>query len=684
VFVWAAITLVFFNLNTFALYSVTDYRMALTLTRIFRGGGVFMPAAILHLTLELLDRRSAGWRGFLLADYVVACCLALLNSFDFFVSELRPTPWGYYSVGTGFYHVFTGLICGNFMLVFGLLLRNIRGSTEPRQRQQLRFWTVGAVIALPLGLTNLLPAYGIMFYPLGNLGSAVWAGIVAYAIIRHRLMDIDVVITKGMAYVGVAVAVIAPAFALALWLQRISFGQIHPDFSFALLVMLLTVGVLFPTLRSRAEERIERSLFGEKHSYRAALSDFTRSIVRILDRTQLLRELTETLTRTLQLDRVAICLAHETDHVYAVSDASGVPAAVAEFDSDHPLVIAVGPRHDGVLRDELEASTKEVDRRAATTCAQNGWEVCVPLSVSGRLIGFIALGRKRNLEAFYAEDLQLLSTLAGEAAIALENARLYDELKKSREIIERAGRLSALGTLAAGIAHEVRNPLVSIQTFFQLAPQRLNDAEFFSSFLKLTAGEVDRISNLITELLSFARTPAHRVHDIELNDLIEHTSLLLEPEARKHRVSLARVLTHETLPVRADGDQIKQVVINLVLNAIQATPAGGTVTLFTRRTTHQKHPFCQIEVRDTGAGIPARLLEDIFNPFFTTKAKGTGLGLSIAHQITVQHGGFITVTSQEDRGSSFCINVPEADGESAAGTTSDDDEPVRFGRLAKM
>ncbi|MBI1817550.1 MAG: GAF domain-containing protein [Deltaproteobacteria bacterium] len=679
-------SLVLWNLNIFGFYFFRDAATAFQWARAFRVGTIMLPTAIAVFAYVFAERHERWSRWVVGLSVGLSVFLVVTNAFDLVVAEVRWFGWGYYSIGTRLYN----LLVLNFVLsvayTVGILLREVNSSGSPRKRDQARLWLLAAAVAVPLGLTNLLPAYGLHVFPLGNLANVAYVGIVAYAIVRHRLMDIDIVITKGMAYAATALAVIAPTFGLLLVMQRASFGQIHPDFSFALLALLIGVGVLFPTLRRRAESGIERSFFRQKHEYRVALTAFTRSIVRILDRDKLLHELAETLTVTLQLDRLAVCLFDEGEHAYTVRHTSGIAPATGEFGDEDELVVMLRRREDVVMRDELEATADSIDRIAAETCARNGWEVCIPLTASDRLIGFIALGRKRNLEAFYAEDLQLLSTLAAEASIALENARLYEELKKSRDIIERTGRLSALGTLAAGIAHEIRNPLVSIQTFFQLAPQRRHDPEFFTSFLSLTAGEVDRIGDLITELLSFARSPSHRVEDVDINDLIERTTLLLDPEARKSRVKLARLLATDLPVIRADGDQLKQVVINLVLNAIQATPAGGTVTVLTRRHRHQGNPLCQIEVRDTGVGIPPKMIEDIFNPFFTTKDKGTGLGLSIAHQIATEHGGFITVTSEMDHGSSFYVNLPLTSAIDSP-TISDEPEaalPLRYGRMAKL
>ncbi len=658
VFSFLACMLVFWNLNFFVLYSVSDYDLAFSLTRTFRLGAFFVPPAILHLIVALRERRHQFWRNVLLANYAIACALMASNSVDLFVTHLRVFSWGYYSVGTRLYDLFSVFVLGNFLATIGLLTHDYRTTTDPRLLLQLKFWLLGILVALPLGLTNLLPAYGLPIYPLGNLGSAAWAAIVAYAIVRHRLMDIDIVFTKGAAYAAVALVLIAPAFVLLLWLQRLSFGQIHPDFSFALILMLLGVGVLFPTLRSQAESRIERSLFREKHEYRRVLAAFTRSIVRILNRDKLLRELASTLSESLQLDHLAIGLAEETRRAFIVRHVVGTPPTSEEFPSTHPFITSLTRRQETVLCDELEASADQTERSVvAEVCRQNGWEVCIPLATGGALIGFISLGRKRNLDAYFAEDLELLGTLAAETSVALENARLYEELKRSQDIIRRADRLSALGTLAAGIAHEIRNPMVSIQTFFQLAPQRLDDHEFLTEFLHLTSGEVKRITDLITELLSFAKSPTPSMAEVNLNEVVDGVVRLVEPQLQKGAIAIRKLLAPHLAPVRADVDQLKQVFLNIILNAIQALDRTGEITVSTREITHNGERLCQVQIADSGKGIPEDLLDHIFNPFFTTKEKGTGLGLSIAHQVITEHGGFITVQSETDHGTTFSVHL---------------------------
>ncbi len=657
-----SLTLISWNLNIFVLYFLKDADAALYWSNVFRVGTLMASAVASHFAVEFSETRSKHVWGLLAVAYALSLFLVAANAHDDLVSGLRAYPWGFYPIGKPLYRLLPVSLVLNLCLLMGVLIQVMRRSDSPRKRQQAKLWIAGGAIAMSLGMTNLAAALGIPMYPLGNLANVAYTGIIAYGIVRHRLMDIDLVITKGVSYTLVTLLLIAPAFAVAVWMQTRAFGHVNVDFSLALLLLFLVVAIAFPALRSRTESRIERSLFREKHEYRVALVEFTRSIVSILDRAKLIRGLAETLAETLNLDRVVIATADESKRVFAICCTVGIPPATEELAADDEFILALARRQEVVLRDELEASTDRSEAvAAAELCRRNGWEACMPLRLSGRLMGFIALGRKRNLDAFFAEDLDLLGTLAAEASIALENARLYEELKKSQDIIRRADRLSALGTLAAGIAHEVRNPLVSIQTFFQLAPDRLHDEEFLTTFLSMTANEVKRISDLITELLSFARSPTRALRPVDLNEIVERVATLLEPEARKHKLTLRRTLSPAVPLVQADADQVKQVLINLVLNAIQATPPDGTISVCSRPVDLRGSAFGQVEIRDTGVGIPADQIDHIFDPFFTTKDKGTGLGLAIAHQIISEHGGLLTVDSTEGQGTSFFIDLPVAD-----------------------
>ena len=685
-FVFMAATLILWNVDIFGLYFFQDADLALQWARIFRVGPILAPSAVVAFAYLFADRDDRRLRWGMYLSIALALVLIVANAFDLLVAGVQRLGWGFYPVGTRLYNLLS------FHFVFALayatvtLVWELRWSGFPRKRLQARLWLLAAAVALPLGLTNLLPAYGFKVYPLGNLANVAYIAFIAFGIVRHRLMDVDLVLSKGMAYAAVSLLLVAPAFGLTIWLQRLSFNQVNPEFSAVLLALLVAVGVLFPTLRLEVESRIQRSLFPEKIRNRSALAAFARSLVRILDRDRLLTDLGSTLADTFGLRVMSIHLLEENRRMFMPRSTSGDATKNSPLPEGHPLITSLRRHHGALLRDELEVSRHEVEStEVMQTFQAHDWEVCVPLRDSSKVVGFLALGRKKSLEPFFAEDLVLLEALAAEASVALENARLYEELKRSQDIISRADRLSALGTLAAGIAHEIRNPLVAIQTFFQLAPDRLADEEFFTSFLSMTSNEVKRISDLITELLSFARSPTRSLALLNLNDTVDRVVTLLDPEARKHRLKLRRDLASDLPSVLADADQIKQVLINLVLNAIQATQAGGAVTVTSRPLRHKDVPGAQLEITDTGVGMARDQLDHIFDPFFTTKDKGTGLGLAIVHQIVREHGGTIVVNSCPGGGTTFLIDLPGAP--SAPITTRSDaiiaDNAAAYEDLAK-
>jgi signal transduction histidine kinase len=269
------------------------------------------------------------------------------------------------------------------------------------------------------------------------------------------------------------------------------------------------------------------------------------------------------------------------------------------------------------------------------------------------------LSQKFDKDIYYHEDIELLSTLANQTAIAIENANLYEDLKKSKSYMRRTDRLASLGTLTAGLAHEIRNPLVAIKTFTQLLPERLEDEEFRSHFLNIASSEVDRISSLITELLEFARPSDPKMEFEDINSILDGMILLVSTETKKKQINIVKNYITNLPPIKIDREQIKQVFLNFLLNSIEATPERGEMTVKTRSFVKPGgEPYIQIEFTDNGRGIPAEHLEDIFTPFFTTKDKGSGLGLSISHQIVQDHRGYIDVESELNKGTSFFINLP--------------------------
>jgi len=233
-------------------------------------------------------------------------------------------------------------------------------------------------------------------------------------------------------------------------------------------------------------------------------------------------------------------------------------------------------------------------------------------------------------------------------------AEVNTQLQNSFERLRRADRLSALGELSAGLAHEIRNPLGSIEGAVQILGRPQLPEETRQEFTDLAYREVVRLKGLLTNFLEFARPQPPRILSSEIGLLLESVAKLASETATMAKVAV-RVGCAEALPpVCVDPEQIKQVLLNLVINAVQATPNGGQISLRADRDGD----WVRIEVEDEGVGIPPENIERVFDPFFTTRSSGTGLGLSISYQIVSQHGGHIAARANRQRGMTFSVTLP--------------------------
>lgn len=307
----------------------------------------------------------------------------------------------------------------------------------------------------------------------------------------------------------------------------------------------------------------------------------------------------------------------------------------------------------------------------------------VPLIGKERVIGALAIDNRRGGARLGADGRMLIEGLAMQAVIAIENAHLVDDLRRSRAQVRRVDRLGTLGTLAAGLAHEINNPLVSLNTFLSLAPQKreTDDPAFWGDYHELACGELDRIRGLVETMSRLGRggpTPALDREPVDVAEIVGQVVRLLHRETERAGVTIVLEAAEDLPLVSGVRDQIHQVALNLSLNAIQASRSGGSISIRLDADGPLESPTgVRICFQDAGEGISEENLERIFDPFFTTKDpdKGTGLGLMISHQIIADHGGSIEVESQPGEGATFHVRLP-SDGGAAAGPDSDAETAV--------
>jgi signal transduction histidine kinase len=260
----------------------------------------------------------------------------------------------------------------------------------------------------------------------------------------------------------------------------------------------------------------------------------------------------------------------------------------------------------------------------------------------------------------------LVEGLATQAVIAIENAKLVDDLRRSRAQVRRVDRLGTLGTLAAGLAHEINNPLTSLNTFMTLAPEKRasDDPSFWGEYHELACGELERIRGLVEAMSRLGRggpAPANGKTQVDVAEVARQVVRLLHRETEQAGVTIHLHVSNDVPPIDAIRDQIHQVFLNLALNAIQASRSGGSISISIDSDGPMTAPTgVRIRFQDAGEGISEENLEKIFDPFFTTKDpdKGTGLGLMISHQIIADHGGSIEVESTPGHGATFYVRLP--------------------------
>ncbi|MBM4338973.1 MAG: GAF domain-containing protein [Deltaproteobacteria bacterium] len=568
-----------------------------------------------------------------------------------------------YIVEYGIMHnLFSVYLIAYLGIGFYFLLKTHKNSTGV-YRLQITYCFLGMLITSIGGLfTNvLLPILGTSKYSaIGPSFTMIMVGFTTYSILKHRLMDINIVLKKGTTYVLLLLLLFVPSFLLILFGQKIFYEKINYFFTGMMFLILFIVAILFHRIKPETEKAVEHLLFKDRYDYRETLGKFSKAMVSILDLHSLSKRIIETITQTMGVQKASFFLMNDEKRTYDLFESKNLKLVSPLLLRESPLPHYLQKIGEIVVREELAKGAniqelKEVIEQMALVEA----EVSIPLISKNELIGILNLSYKLNKDIYSQEDIELLTTLANQTAIAIENARLYEDLRKSKSYIRRADRLASLGTLTAGLAHEIRNPLVAIKTLTQLLPERLHDEEFRSHFLNIAAGEVDRISRLVNELLDFARPSNPKLEFEEINTILDGMILLVTTESKKKSIQIAKQYTQDLPSVKVDREQIKQVFLNILLNAIEATPEYGEITVKTRSFLKPGgEPYLQVEFKDTGCGIPKEHLEEIFNPFYTTKTSGSGLGLSISNQIVQDHKGYIDVESSLNQGTSFFVNLP--------------------------
>ncbi|MFO7599692.1 MAG: ATP-binding protein [Candidatus Desulfacyla sp.] len=408
-----------------------------------------------------------------------------------------------------------------------------------------------------------------------------------------------------------------------------------------------------------------------------AIQETGKAILSVLDLDHLLTVIMNILSNVCQINRAMIMLINTElgclEYLYALGFEGDVPEQVKNYTV--PL-----SRVSNILARVASTGQPEYVPRVDSSSLSKGNIILthgnpravfiIPLITRSKVIGIIATDGVDG-EEIPEETRNTMEVFAPQIAIAIENARLYSklqeqmaELRRSHALLSRAEKFSFLGNLSARLAHEIKNPMTAIETFLQMLPQKYDDEEFRKDFHKIALEETKRVNGLITELLDLVKKRETHFQFNDLHDLIDKMILLVSPQSNAKKIEVVRRYSPDIGQVWLDPEKMKEVILNLLSNALEFTLEGGKIEITTRicKEIEKSRNIC-IEITDNGDGIPESMMETIFDPYFTTKHKssihkGTGLGLFIAHRNMLDHGGSIEAKSRVNEGTTFYLTLP--------------------------
>ena len=564
-----------------------------------------------------------------------------------------------------------------FVYIFGLLAVGLwslarRGqmSTSRATQQRVRFLVVIGTLAATFSVVDFLWFIGAEPPPVGAVLSIVFVFALAESLRRERLLDLYELVGRLLVFTALA-------FVLAgiFYVFVTSIGQFQTMYLNAVLAAIVIL-VLFEPLRAKVEQQIHAVFFRERYDLERAISEARNKLVYVLELDELRHVVVSALEQSRRATAAALYLSDATGQAFELAAGLGDnPPKRIEVATVRPLVdrLAQGP----VLLEEIgrevaesrEAGEGPASEEAAVLAAaavlgplREG--VVLPIRDGhGGLAGILVVADDRVRDAFSPDEVALLESLASQIGVVAENSQVY------RRMQER-DRLAALGQMAAGLAHEIKNPLGAIKGAAQLlADPGPNGAELDEAsreFVGIILEEVDRLDRVVGSVLDYARPSGGNPAPVDPNAIVRRTIQILSSDRERVSTEIVLELADDLPRVQVDAEQLRQVIMNLVRNAIQAMNGGGRVVVrtrarsFARVRTEPVQSWVELSVTDSGPGISQKVLNNLFVPFFTTKNHGTGLGLAISQRIVRNAGGSIEVQSHEGKGTTFTVLLPAA------------------------
>ncbi|HLG18890.1 MAG TPA: ATP-binding protein [Bdellovibrionota bacterium] len=606
-----------------------------------------------HLFSLFSESRSNRWRTRFIYGSLYVLAIALVTQRQISLGHARESV------------ILSRLSSGYVLMALAanllLLARAYHRATLQAARDKIKVIVIALLLASSVVAAwslNFLLVTKTFYLDEGVLLASIFPVFMGYAILRRNVFGLDRVIRLSLSY-GIAAAVIVAGYLAFVAAVREFFpGAVAKLSTGGFLFILAALGaVLFNMVRRRVNVLVHQLLFRNQYDLAEALAELDRSIGAGLSVEELADRVGRRLTELLGLERTAM--------IVLPTPAKASPV-VRTFRWENPpelerwasLFEAEGFLEELRVRGsaaeilDLEEEILDRFRQSLATLKAHEIEVALPLVASGKLFGVLFFGRKLSRDRYDQTDFKLLQPIAVRVGLGLENAALTADAS-------RQGRLAALGQVASLMIHDIKNPLSTIKISAGTIKNRFREGDHSYELATFIEEEVDRMNQKVQQILTFAKPVQLSLGPCSINGLITSVADAFRPLFEKGKVSLALDLTSEELPLAADEPQLRRAVENLLVNAMEATSQGGSVTVRTESVGRSNgHAKMLLSVEDTGAGMEASIRERIFQPFFTTKEGGTGLGLAIVKQIVEEHGGELELQSWPGKGSRFVIHLP--------------------------
>jgi len=669
-------------------YNQKNVITALYWLKIGYSGVVFITTTVFYYTVAFLRIKRLKKLASLNFLIGILWC-ALLWFSHYLIDGAIKYPWGYYPKAGSFHVLFLVFFIGLAMATFSLLLFYFifrRNELSLIKVTQIKYLFL-AFFIYNFASIDFFPNYGIKIFPFGYLPAFIFILIIGYTVVKFRLMDISVAITRTGIFIAIYSLILGIPFAIAYSFQfqlEAIFGKSWWLFPMGILTVLATVGpFIYIYINSKAEDRLLR----EQRQYQNTLRQASSGMIRVRELKRLLNLIVHVVTRAVKLEFASIYLFDSDNRLYKMAarrDSSKLPKEHT-IGIDTPLIDRLHLSRDSLVYEEVQLQSQDNPRNVKIKLLEQQLRemqasVVIPSFVGNKMLGFIVLGKKKTGKVFSQDDLNVFTVLANQAALAIENAQFYEDIRETQEQLFQAEKMATIGTMADGLSHQINNRFQALSlisgdsldilktTVVSNCSEEVKDA--FSQLkyaFERVQSNVMQGGEVVRGLLKYSRPGQSGFEQIDFNQVIDGALEMVQYKVRLHELDIVRNIPKDLPKLRCNLTQLEEIFFNMIDNANDAIKERKELLKdekYKGRIEISAKPedgHMRIVFQDNGIGVKDKHKEKLFTPFFTTKAsnkKGTGLGLYVIQKIVSFHNGTIAVDSTYNKGMTFNILLP--------------------------